>query len=168
MSCLGVAYWARSLSRTGPLADQGALATKSARQPVCIADATRQTTRPISNVNPSFTRAQFEQIRQLLAVAWIGGPADAQEHELDGWLRMLARAGDRLVVVGLGVSKASRRCGSGPSAPLRLPVAGVPLIRINPDPAAAAVPPGACLALRAGAPTTLTAIDARLAYRTHE
>jgi hypothetical protein len=39
---------------------------------------------------------------------------------------------------------------------------GGTLIRINPDPAAAAVPPGAGVALRAGALAALTAIDARL------
>jgi hypothetical protein len=41
---------------------------------------------------------------------------------------------------------------------------GGSLIRINPDPVAAAVPPGTGVALRAGALAALTAIDARLRY----
>jgi hypothetical protein len=75
---------------------------------------------------PSFTRAQFEQISELLADAWISGPTDAQEHELDGWLPMLARTQSRLAVVELGAGKAI------PTVRIRAErtaaAAGVPLI----------------------------------------
>jgi NAD-dependent SIR2 family protein deacetylase len=101
--------------------------------------------------------------------AWIGGPADAEEHELEHWLRKLASAQARLVVVELGAGTALRtvriraeRTAAAAAAVDRR--SGGALIRINPDPAAAAVPPGAGVALRAGALAALTAIDARLRH----
>jgi NAD-dependent SIR2 family protein deacetylase len=104
--------------------------------------------------------------------AWISNPSDAQEHELAGWLRMLARAhGHLVVVVELGAGKAiptvriraEHTAATEPAIGRR---SGGSLIRINPDPAAAAVPPGAGVSLPAGALAALTAIDARLRYLT--
>jgi NAD-dependent SIR2 family protein deacetylase len=100
---------------------------------------------------------------------WVGDPADAQERELAGWLRMRTRARGRLVVVELGAGKAiptvrmrAERTATTAAANGRR--SGGSLIRINPDPAAAAAPPGAGVALPAGALAALTAIDARLRH----
>jgi NAD-dependent SIR2 family protein deacetylase len=105
---------------------------------------------------------------------WIGGPSDAQERGLAGWLRA-ARSGGwgRPVVIELGAGKAvptvritaeqsagrldAARAGAGRGA-----VNGS-LIRINPDPAAVGVPPGAGISVCQGALAALSAIDARLA-----
>jgi NAD-dependent SIR2 family protein deacetylase len=101
--------------------------------------------------------------------AWIGEPAEAQEHELAGWLHMLIRAKSRLTVVELGAGKAiptvrirAERTAAGAAVSGRR--SGGSLVRINPDPAAAAVPRGAGVALRAGALAALTAIEARLRH----
>lgn len=97
--------------------------------------------------------------------SWIGRPTQAQERELDGWLRSLKRAQSRLVIIELGAGKAI------PTVRIRAEYvaasavgasSGGSLIRINPDPGAAAVPPGAGVALPAGALAALSAIDARL------
>jgi NAD-dependent SIR2 family protein deacetylase len=96
---------------------------------------------------------------------WMGKPADAQEQELDSWLRRLARANGRLAVVELGAGKAIptvRLTAQRIAAAAGGRRSGGALIRINPDPAAATVPPGAGVALRAGALAALTAIDAQL------
>jgi NAD-dependent SIR2 family protein deacetylase len=103
--------------------------------------------------------------------AWIGGPAEAQERELAGWLRMLASTQSRLAVVELGAGKAiptvrMRAERTATTAAASGQRSGGALIRINPDPAAAAVPPGAGVALAAGALAALTAIDARLRHST--
>ena len=92
--------------------------------------------------------------------AWMGKPADVQERELDGWLRKLARAKGRLAVVELGAGKAI------PTVRMRAErtAATGALIRINPDAAAATVPRGVGVALRAGALAALTAIDERLRH----
>jgi NAD-dependent SIR2 family protein deacetylase len=100
---------------------------------------------------------------------WIGEPAGVQEGKLADWLTMLARAKAHLTVVELGAGTdlrtvrmraertAATMAGSGRRS-------GGALIRINPDRAAASVPRGAGVALRAGALTALTAIDARLGH----
>jgi NAD-dependent SIR2 family protein deacetylase len=96
---------------------------------------------------------------------WTYKPAVVQENEFDAWLRKLALDEARLVVVELGAGKAiptvrmraERIAASGVG--LR---SGGALIRINPDPRAAAVPRGAGVSLQAGALAALAAIDARL------
>ena len=103
--------------------------------------------------------------------AWIGEPAGARERELAGWLRMLIGTKSRLTVVELGAGKAiptvrNRAERTAASAAASGRRSGGSLIRINPDPAAAAVPPGVGVALGAGALAALTAIDARLPYLT--
>jgi NAD-dependent SIR2 family protein deacetylase len=99
--------------------------------------------------------------------AWMGKPADAQEHELDGWLRKLARAKGSLAVVELGAGRAiptvrirAERTAVAAAASGRR--SGGVLIGINPDLTVAGVPSGAGVALAAGALAALTAIDARL------
>ena len=71
------------------------------------------------------------------------------------------------MVVELGAGKAiptvrNRAERTAASAAASGRRSGGSLIRINPDPAAAAVPPGVGVALGAGALAALTAIDARL------
>jgi NAD-dependent SIR2 family protein deacetylase len=100
--------------------------------------------------------------------AWIDQPAEAQEHELVGWLRMLIRAKSRLTVVELGAGKAIPtarvRAERTASAAVSGRRSGGLLINIRPDPTAAAVSPGAGVALRAGALAALIAVDARLRH----
>jgi hypothetical protein len=75
---------------------------------------------------------------------------------------MLARTQARLVVVELGAGKAIPTVRMRAERIAATAAAGGSLIRVNPDPAAAVVPPGAGIALPAGALAALTAIDARL------
>jgi NAD-dependent SIR2 family protein deacetylase len=97
---------------------------------------------------------------------WISGRTDAQEEELSDWLREDAGQG-RLTLIELGAGRAiptvrnvaeqlAARCVRGGRRK-----AGA-LIRINPVPGDAAVPPGLGVCLTAGALAALTAIDARL------
>jgi hypothetical protein len=84
---------------------------------------------------------------------------------------MLIRTKSRLTVVELGAGKAiptvrNRAERTAASAAASGGRSAGSLIRINPEPAAAAVPPGVGVALRVGALAALSAIDARLPYLT--
>jgi NAD-dependent SIR2 family protein deacetylase len=99
--------------------------------------------------------------------SWVARRTSAQEDELAEWLHEVAVEGSRLAVVELGAGRAiptvrMRAEHLAASIGGRRGRAAASLIRINPDPADAAVPGGAGVSLTATALAALTAIDARL------
>lgn len=116
---------------------------------------------------PRCARIARPNILMFGDTGWNEARTSAQEEELGEWLQTVAVEGSRLAVVELGAGRAiptvRRRVEhlTAAAAGTRRR-ARATLIRINPDPADAAVPAGTGVALVGTARAALSAIEARL------
>lgn len=142
----------------------------AARIQVAVDEATMRATPPLPHCSRC-GRIARPNILMFGDWSWIEERTNSQERELAEWLHELAPADSRLVVVEVGAGRAiptvrMRAEHIAATASRRRQGSGGSLIRINPNPADAALPPGAGVSLATGGLAALTAIHAYLGLST--